>query len=237
MFLSSRQASIMGEITRESEENYLEFVQLNIDLRAEDLKSISSKTMKAGMTPHAAGALRRIFENRELPDVRNPYFIRVDLTTGETLYYGFQTLTKSDKSPQIPESHSHIEEWLVYGRDQDGIGLTSLSFDDLPNLERRTRLLISEGNLRELKVEEKNAIGVSHKDQDVIAREFVEASLDQTRTEFMQPIAATLQPDQFKLSRESADHLVAIQGPPGSGKTSVLLERLARIAFANPRSP
>jgi DNA helicase IV len=43
-----------------------------------------------------------------------------------------------------------------------------------------------------------------------------------------------LQPDQFKISRERVDFTLAIQGPPGSGKTVVLLERLSRVAFANP---
>ena len=34
--------------------------------------------------------------------------------------------------------------------------------------------------------------------------------------------------------RENANTILAIQGPPGSGKTVVLLERLSRIAFADP---
>jgi DNA helicase IV len=49
----------------------------------------------------------------------------------------------------------------------------------------------------------------------------------------MQPISSTLQPDQFQITREPITHSLAIQGPPGSGKTAVLLERLARIAFAD----
>lgn len=218
-------------INETSEALYLEFAQLNIGLRNEELKQLSTQTMRATINPHTAGVVRRSFEDRELPSSANPYFMRIDLIDGKTLYYGFLTLTQADQSPPIPKSHPGIDRWLILGKDQDGKGYTSLGAEELKDLVARTRFTIKNGELVDLKQEEfKSDVA---KDR-VIAPEFIEQAMKETREEYLQPIGATLQPDQFRLSRESADHFVAIQGPPGSGKTAVLLERLARIAFANP---
>ena len=218
-------------INKTNETAYLEFTQLNIELRDEELKQLSKQTMQASINPHTAGAVRRTFEDRELPSVNNPYFMRIDLVDGKTLYYGFLTLTQADQSPAIPKSHPGVDRWLILGKDQDGKGYTSLGSEELQDLVARTRFTIKNGQLIEIQ-EEQFESGTA-KDR-VIAPDFVKKALKETREEYLQPIGATLQPDQFRLSRESADHFVAIQGPPGSGKTAVLLERLARIAFANP---
>jgi len=218
-------------INYSAETAYLDFAQLNIELREEELKHLSTQTMRATINPHTAGAVRRSFEDRELPSPASPYFMRIDLTDGKTLYYGFLTLTQADQSPAVPASHPGVDRWLILGKDQDGKGYTSLGAEELEDLVARTRFTIKNGKLIELQEEEFNS-GVI-KDR-VIAPDFVEKALKETREEYLRPIGATLQPDQFRLSRESADHFIAIQGPPGSGKTAVLLERLARIAFANP---
>ena len=218
-------------INKTNETAYLEFTQLNIELRDEELKQLSKQTMQASINPHTAGAVRRTFEDRELPSVNNPYFMRIDLVDGKTLYYGFLTLTQADQSPAIPKSHPGVDRWLILGKDQDGKGYTSLGSEELQDLVARTRFTIKNGQLIEIQEEQFDSGAVKDR---VIAPDFVKKALKETREEYLQPIGATLQPDQFRLSRESADHFVAIQGPPGSGKTAVLLERLARIAFANP---
>jgi DNA helicase IV len=225
------ESALSLSINKTNETAYLEFTQLNIELRDEELKQLSKQTMQASINPHTAGAVRRTFEDRELPSVNNPYFMRIDLVDGKTLYYGFLTLTQADQSPAIPKSHPGVDRWLILGKDQDGKGYTSLGSEELQDLVARTRFTIKNGQLIEIQ-EEQFESGTA-KDR-VIAPDFVKKALKETREEYLQPIGATLQPDQFRLSRESADHFVAIQGPPGSGKTAVLLERLARIAFANP---
>jgi hypothetical protein len=41
--------------------------------------------------------------------------MRIDLTDGKTLYYGFLTLTQADQSPAVPASHPGVDRWLILG--------------------------------------------------------------------------------------------------------------------------
>ena len=220
----------MPKIDRKLEDKYLDFVIDNIHLRKEELVYLATITREAVADNKSLRSLNEDFRKRTTPDPENPYFIRVDLMGGEIRYYGFDGLRQNDKSDEIPASHAGVDGILVRPSHTDGKGYTADYAENLPDLLARTRFIIKNGKIQKIS-EEIFVDGVEP--NRVIASDVLEEAIQQTREEKMQPIASTLQPDQFKITREPLTHTLAIQGPPGSGKTAVLLERLSRLAFAD----
>jgi len=218
----------------QDEEIYLDFVKINIALEREDLERLLKDSAVGGAGPKSGRNIAESLMRKkdDLPSEKEPYFVRVDLNDGQTLYYGFGTLSKASQSPQIPASHSGVDYFLTYHRNNDGIGRSVLPISDFPDVVRRIRFQIKNGKI--LKLSEENNSGVKSSPPKVLAEEQLKDVITTTRSDSLQPVGATLQPDQFKLIRETANTILTIQGPPGSGKTVVLLERLSRIAFADP---
>ena len=96
-------------INEESETLFLDFVKENIVAKANDLAGGIKNP--AGMTPHSSGAIRRLHENHlsiGLPDLKSPYFMRVDLANGKTYYYGLLSLSEPFERLEIPVSHANV---------------------------------------------------------------------------------------------------------------------------------
>ena len=221
------------------EETYLECVKEHIDAKAEELKLNSKRTILSAADNKAAVALSKKLKSHELPDAKSPYFTRIDLATGEILYYGHLSLSPSTNGPVIPDSHKRIEHFLVYSRNSDKEGWSVFPLNSLDGLvTRRIRFQIKQGEIENMSTEVLPGFtpvteAVKPKKPEILVDEQVALAMRETREEKLRPVGATLQPDQFALIRESADKILAIQGPPGSGKTVVLIERISSIAFLN----
>lgn len=211
---------------------YLDFVKENIELRRPEIDELIHNP--GGATPASGYHIKRNLKLIELPDPKSPYFTRVDLVNGETLYYGFGMLTVAKASKAIPQSHPGISHWLVYHIDNDGKGYRALPLSDLPDVKRRVRISIKNGKLIEISEEIRGESIDLPTGEVVQAADLLTATMAETRGESLGLVGSTLQPDQFKVSRAPNDTILAVQGPPGSGKTVVLLERLSRIAFKDP---
>lgn len=224
----------MDAKAEQDEDLYLDFVKINIELEHEDISRLLKDSAVGGAGPKSGRNIAESLIRKKdgLPSEREPYFVRVDLISGETLYYGFGTLSKASSSPQIPASHTGVDYFLTYHRNNDGIGRSVLPISDFPDVMRRMRFQIKNGKIS--KISEEVNTGIKSVRPKILAKEQLEDVITSTRSDSLQPIGATLQPDQFKLIREKANTILTIQGPPGSGKTVVLLERLSRIAFADP---
>ena len=220
----------MTAVNQKDEVGYLNFVHANIDLREEELENLRINSSKSAASTKDHKDLRDFYKNAQIPDSDNPYFIRVDLADGEIRYYGYVGLKLAGKSEPVPESHLGVDNRLILSARSDGKGYTADYPENLPDLVARTRYIILDGKLKKIAPEFFDSARGS---TSVVAADVVEETLDQTRHKKMKPISSTLQPDQFGITREPLSHSLAIQGPPGSGKTAVLLERLARIAFAD----
>lgn len=220
----------MPKIDRKLEDKYLDFVIDNIQLRKDELIYLAKITREAVADNKSLRSLNEDYRKRTTPDPENPYFIRVDLVGGEIRYYGFDGLRQNEKSDEIPASHVGVDGILVRPSHTDGKGYTADYAENLPDLLARTRFIIRNGKIQKVSEE---IFAENVEPSGVIASDVLEEAIQQTREEKMQPIASTLQPDQFKITREPLTHTLAIQGPPGSGKTAVLLERLSRLAFAD----
>lgn len=223
-------ATEMPKLSQQGEERYLEYVQENIVAREDELQELLNMARDGAVDNKAGQSLRNQYRESAVPDPDLPYVIRVDLANGEIRYYGGIRLNKTSKDP-IPESHKNVVDGLlILSTSSDGKGYTADYAENLPDLVARTRYDIRKGTLHKY-YEEKFSQG--SKPGGVVAEELVSDNLQQTREQKMKTITSTLQPDQFKITREPSTHSLAIQGPPGSGKTAVLLERLARIAYAD----
>ena len=79
------------------EEVYLDFVKINIELEREDIERLLKDSAVGGAGPKSGRNIAEslIRKKDELPSEKEPYFVRVDLVDGETLYYGFGTLSKA----------------------------------------------------------------------------------------------------------------------------------------------
>ena len=217
------------------EQNYLDFVRLNVELKKDEIEELLNSSAVGGAGPKSGRAIsEKLVDRKEnLPNPNEPYFVRIDLTNGETLYYGFSTLTKAAKSPATPVSHPGIDHYLTYSRVNDGQGWTVFPIENFNEVVSRTRFQIKNGKLLKFEEDSKGDIPQISKNTDVTAAEQLKDVMSETRTESLRPVGATLQPDQFLITREAIGAPLTIQGPPGSGKTVVLLERLARIGFAD----
>ena len=221
----------MTLINHDSENKYLEHVQTCIELREEELEELHRLASTAVADNKSQQGLRDFYKKAVVPDPDNPYFTRVDIQGGEIRYYGNIRLNAPNKSEPVPPTHEGlVDGLLILSARSDGKGYTADYSENLPDMVARTRFMIVNGKIKKISEEIFNGDRAAN---SVIASDVVEESIGQTRNRRMQPISSTLQPDQFQITREPLSHSLAIQGPPGSGKTAVLLERLARIAFAD----
>lgn len=232
--MSNSDYETLAPLTFEDEVSFLDHCQQNIPLRVEELENLIRNP--GGAYPSAEepiqNSLIRKLEN--LPEPKNPHFTRVDLAGGEILYYGFGTLTQARQSPELPKSHSGIKYHLILHIDNDGKGYRALPLSDIPEVLRRVRFVIENGELIEITEPETQANAFAGSEDNVLAADLLRSSISKTRSGSIEPIGSTIQSDQFKITRAPNDKIIAIQGPPGSGKTVVLLERISRIAFKDP---
>lgn len=220
-----------GEVSKLDEEAYLQFVQINIELRAEELKHLAENP--GGATSASPYNIARYFKNRELPDPNSPYFTRVDLQDGEIRYFGHIFLKEADKSPVIPQSHKQISRRLIRSRNSDH-GLSVLPLSEVPEVVRRIRFIIKNGEIVNLTTEIGGSNSLQSNNNEILVPELVRETMLTPRGTTLTPVDSTLQPEQFRITKLASDSILAVQGPPGSGKTIVLLERLSRIAYKDP---
>jgi DNA helicase IV len=110
------------------------------------------------------------------------------------------------------------------------------TWDEPWELERR-RSFLTEGR-RLLDIQDE-AFDVSHAPRSVEAAgllvragDALLAELGRERTGRMRDVAATIQREQDRLIRVSADGILVVQGAPGTGKTAVGLHRAAYLLFS-----
>ena len=119
--MNRRQGEVVDSESKRDEELFLDYVKVNIELEQEDIARLLKDSAVGGAGPKSgrqiAESLKRKIEG--LPDTMEPYFVRVDLVDGETLYYGFGTLSKASNGPEIPASHTHLDYFLTYHRNNE----------------------------------------------------------------------------------------------------------------------
>lgn len=156
--------------------------------------------------------------------IERPYFGRVDFREDgfetEKMYIGLANLIdKSDYSMIVYDWRTPVAS-LYY---QNGIGRTSYDSPDgkiFGEVERLRQYSIEDGEL-------KYAVDADvHIDDDVLLSALRAGSSDHMKT-----IITTIQREQNSVIRDSANEILLVLGPAGSGKTSIALHRVAYLLY------
>lgn len=192
----------------ESQETLIEFETMS---RAVEELNISSRTVST--------ALSKV--NRLLP---RPYFARINVqfpeeTEEESYYIGTTSVSNEDHEPVVVDWRSPIAE--VYYNQQ--MGETSYEVDGrkIPVDLKLRRQFDIEQNLLKAYFDTKIAL------EDPLLIH----SLTRKRTDKMQSITETIQKEQNAIIRHPDVPVLLVQGIAGSGKTSVLLQRIAYLFY------
>ncbi|ETP72843.1 DNA/RNA helicase, superfamily I [Lachnospiraceae bacterium JC7] len=192
----------------ESQETLIEFETMS---RAVEELNISSRTVST--------ALSKV--NRLLP---RPYFARINVqfpeeTEEESYYIGTTSVSNEDHEPVVIDWRSPIAE--VYYNQQ--MGETSYEVDGrkIPVDLKLRRQFDIEQNLLKAYFDTKIAL------EDPLLIH----SLTRKRTDKMQSITETIQKEQNAIIRHPDVPVLLVQGIAGSGKTSVLLQRIAYLFY------
>ena len=192
----------------ESQETLIEFETMS---RAVEELNISSRTVST--------ALSKV--NRLLP---RPYFARINVqfpeeTEEESYYIGTTSVSNEDHEPVVVDWRSPIAE--VYYNQQ--MGETSYDVDG--------RKIPVELKLRRQFDIEQNVLKAYFDTKIALEDPLLIHSLTRKRTDKMQSITETIQKEQNAIIRHPDVPVLLVQGIAGSGKTSVLLQRIAYLFY------
>ena len=179
--------------------------------RAVEELNISSRTVST--------ALSKV--NRLLP---RPYFARINVqfpeeTEEESYYIGTTSVSNEDHEPVVVDWRSPIAE--VYYNQQ--MGETSYDVDG--------RKIPVELKLRRQFDIEQNVLKAYFDTKIALEDPLLIHSLTRKRTDKMQSITETIQKEQNAIIRHPDVPVLLVQGIAGSGKTSVLLQRIAYLFY------
>ena len=192
----------------ESQETLIEFETMS---RAVEELNISSRTVSMG--------LQRV--NRLLP---RPYFARITVqfpeeTEEESFYIGSSSVSNQQHEPEIIDWRSPIAE-VYYNQ---ALGETSYRVDDRSiavNLRLRRQFDLERDVLK------------AYFDTTVALEDpLLIHSLTKKRSDKMQSITETIQKEQNEIIRYPDVPVLLVRGIAGSGKTSVLLQRIAYLFY------
>ena len=156
--------------------------------------------------------------------LESPYFAKIELlfegeSTPESYYIGRAAISENGYDQMVVDWRSPIAE--VYYNQENG--KTRYTVDDrtIPvDLRLRRQFDINRDKL------------VSFFDTQIAIEDpMLLKSLSQTRSDKMQAITATIQKEQNKVIRYPDVQVLLVSGIAGSGKTSVLLQRIAYLFY------
>jgi DNA helicase II / ATP-dependent DNA helicase PcrA len=206
-------------------ENQAEIIQMETDM--DERKSAVAVYNK--ILENIYECIERI--NRELTKVDNPYFGKILFKTKIKdqekilpIYIGrFALMDPNTYEPLISDWRAPIAN-LYY----QNSGPTK-------DLQFKSPSGIKEGNLvqkRQFNISEARFVNIyDAKSGNVVADEFLLSQLNERLGQKLKDIVATIQKQQNSIIREDINKPVVIQGVAGSGKTTILLHRLAYLFY------
>ncbi len=152
------------------------------------------------------------------------YFARIDFDDGNEVipvYIGIATLKDG--------SNFYVYDWrapICSPFYDSEIGESSYTLPDGSVVEGKVTLK------RQFKIENDKIVEIFDTDTQVID-DVLAKLLSSTGSTKMRNIVATIQKEQNKIIRKDDVDILAVQGPAGSGKTSVALHRIAYLLYAD----
>ncbi|NMB01644.1 MAG: AAA family ATPase [Firmicutes bacterium] len=156
---------------------------------------------------------------------RSPYFGRIDfheegLPNSEPIYVGIRSLIEEETGlPLVYDWRAPISSMFY------DFGLGEAEYEGPGGVYRGHISLKRQFGIRERKL-------VYMFDNELkIDDEILQQALGQNTSEKMRTIVNTIQREQNQAIRNDTDHLLLVEGPAGSGKTSVALHRVAYLLY------
>lgn len=206
-------------------EKQVEVIEMETDLDArKEAVGVYNKILK-----NIQDCIVRI--NRDLSKLDSPYFGKIlfelnikDRISQMPVYIGkFALVDQNTYKPLISDWRAPIAN-IYY----ENSGPTE-------NLHYNTPSGVKSGNLlqkRQFNISEARFINIyDAKSGNVAADEFLLAQLNKRLGEKLQDIVATIQAQQNDIIRDKINRPIIIQGVAGSGKTTILLHRLAYLFY------
>lgn len=156
----------------------------------------------------------------------SPYFGKIDVLFDEDediepFYIGINGFTDENHTNLIYDWRSPIAE-LFYNNEL-GDSSYEVNNNEIPVSIENRRQLVTEGN--ELKFVFDTAVSI---DDEVLL-----SVLEKDATSAMQDITASIQKEQNLIIRDEKYPIILVNGVAGSGKTSVIMQRIAYLLYRN----
>jgi len=171
--------------------------------------------------------------NNEIIALDSPYFGKIqfkpyDSKTGNplSLYIGkFALIDQQTHIPLITDWRSPVAN-LYYQNSgpKENVSFIAPSGERRGDLLQKRQFQISRGRIRGI---------YDAKSGNVAADEFLLAQLNERLGKKLQDIVSTIQAQQNAIIRDQLNKPILVQGVAGSGKTTILLHRLAYIFYAH----
>lgn len=173
--------------------------------------------------------------NNELITLDSPYFGKIVFQPDDSktknplqLYIGkFALIDKDTHIPLITDWRSPIAN--IYYRNsgpRKDVSFTAPVGERKGELKQKRQFQISRARIKGI---------YDAKSGNVAADEFLLVQLQERIGKKLQDIVATIQSQQNEIIREKTDVPVVVQGVAGSGKTTILLHRLAYLFYTYPK--
>jgi len=169
--------------------------------------------------------------NDELGTIDSPYFGKIvfnpyDSNKPLQLYIGkFALLDQESHIPLITDWRSPIANiYYQNSGPRKDVSFTAPIGERSGDLVQKRQFQISKARIKAI---------YDAKSGNVAADEFLLAQLEERIGKKLQDIVSTIQAQQNEIIREEINHPVVIQGVAGSGKTTILLHRLAYLFYTH----
>ncbi|MFA5623027.1 MAG: UvrD-helicase domain-containing protein, partial [Candidatus Dojkabacteria bacterium] len=213
----------------------------DLEIELEEQVQIIARETDLDARADAAGVYNKILRsieecieriNRELIKLDTPYFGKIVFQTqlrgnerDLPIYIGkFALMDRDTYRPLISDWRAPIAN-LYY---ENSGPANNLQYDSPTgiregNLIQKRQFSISEARIKHI---------YDAKSGNIAADEFLLAQLNERLGQKLQDIVSTIQAQQNEIIREEINKPVVIQGVAGSGKTTILLHRLAYLFYA-----
>lgn len=203
-------------------------IRLNFDNFADSLDTyaaIEMKNREVDQAKHSLQVLERKLAkiDRLLP---SPYFGKIELQfpeekASDSFYFGINGFTDTDRENLIYDWRSPIAE-LFYNNDF-GVSSYEVNGQSMAVTIQKRRQLVTAYEKVKLVFDTTTAI-----DDPVLL-----AVLQKEASTTMRDITASIQQEQNKIIRDQNHFALLVNGVAGSGKTSVIMQRIAYLLYRN----
>lgn len=217
-----------NEAARDEMKHSGDDIRLNYDNWGDRLETLAAIEMKNRELDQRRFSINVMRKNQEKVNrlLESPYFGKIDVTFSdeedqESFYLGINGFADEFHNNLIYDWRSPIAE-LFYNNE---LGKSSY--------EANKQMIEVDINNRRQLVTEKDELKLVFDTAVAIDDEVLLSVLEKEATETMQDITSSIQKEQNDIIRDETHSAILVNGVAGSGKTSVVMQRIAYLLYRN----